>query len=206
MYITRLQLNRSRMAVLWVSNPYHVHQRLKMACDGDPRLLFRIEESADGVQILVQSHNTPHWEAAFEGFPVLASPPEYKSFDPQLTAGKVYRFRLLANPTVKKTVEEEGKDPRKTRLGLVREEDQIAWLRRKLETAGVEVLDCLIVPQGLQRSHKNPQRQDGMQTHLAVLFEGVLLTKDPYLLRQAIDSGVGSAKGFGFGLLSIAPM
>jgi len=37
------------------------------------------------------------------------------------------------------------------------------------------------------------------------LFEGVLLCTDPDKLRQAIINGIGPAKAFGFGLLSIAP-
>ena len=36
--------------------------------------------------------------------------------------------------------------------------------------------------------------------HLAVRFEGVLLVTNPDLLRTAIKQGIGSAKGYGFGL------
>jgi CRISPR system Cascade subunit CasE len=204
MYLSRLCLNRSRQATLWASNSYRVHQRLKIACEGDPRLLFRIEDSDMGTQILVQSHNQPEWQAAFADFPVLQIPPEQKLFDPQLETGRRYRFRLLANPSVKKTVESEGTKG-KTRQGLIHETDQIAWLKRKLETAGTEVQECIIAPRGLQRSRKNPFKEVQMQTHLAVLFEGILLVKDAELLKTALENGIGSAKGFGFGLLSLAP-
>lgn len=205
MYLSRLTLNRSRTAILWASNPYRVHQRLKLACNHDPRLLFRIEENERGVQILAQSVHPPNWQAAFADFPVLANPPESKPFDPVLQAGRQYRFRLLANPTVKKTVEEESKDLRKTRRGLTKEEDQQAWLKRKLQAAGAEVIACQIVPRGRQYSHKTPTKEEGRQTHLAVLFEGMLLAKDPAALAAALQNGLGSAKGFGFGLLSLAP-
>jgi hypothetical protein len=113
MYLACLRLNRSRRAVLWASNPYRVHQRLLIAYEGEPRLLFRIEDLNDGVQILVQSSLPPDWERAFADFPVLAEPPQYRSFEPRLSHGGSYRFRLLANPTVKKTVA--GKDePKKS--------------------------------------------------------------------------------------------
>ena len=40
--------------------------------------------------------------------------------------------------------------------------------------------------------------------HLAVRFEGVLQVVDPVAFQQTLRRGIGSAKGFGFGLLSIA--
>ena len=196
MFLARLRLNRSRTAVTWIANPYRVHQRLMMAFDGDPRLLFRIDESTEGAQILVQSQTEPNWGASFSGFSVLACSPEHKPFQPCLEAGRRYRFRLLANPTVKR----DGK-----RLGLLREEDQRAWLVRKITDAGAELLGCTVSPHGLQRSGKNPYKEAAAQTHLAVLFEGVLRVTDPTLMTAAIENGIGAAKGYGFGLLSLAP-
>lgn len=40
---------------------------------------------------------------------------------------------------------------------------------------------------------------------LAVRYEGVLEVTDPVRFRDTIAAGVGPAKGFGFGLLSVAP-
>lgn len=196
MFLSRLRLNRRRAAENWVANPYRVHQRLMMACDGDDRVLFRIDETDTGTQILVQSRTEPDWAASFGGLSVLAGEPEHKAFQPRLEAGRLYRFRLLANPTVKR----DGR-----RLGLLREEDQRAWLARKLAEAGGELSGCVVVPQGFQRSRKNPREDDDAQTHLAVLFEGVLRVADPMRLTEALENGIGPAKGYGFGLLSLAP-
>lgn len=205
MYLTRLNLNRTRIAVLWSSNPYRVHQRLLLGCSNDPRLLFRIEqeeENHDG-QILVQSHTLPDWMPAFADFPVLACPPETKSFEPKLTAGMVYRFRILANPTVKKTVMRQD-GPTKTRLGLMRENAQLEWLTRKLTDAGAKLVGCSIQPTGFQTSNKGQAKDEGQQTHFGVLFNGELLALDPMKLTTALAMGIGPAKGFGFGLLSLA--
>jgi len=38
-----------------------------------------------------------------------------------------------------------------------------------------------------------------------VRYEGLLQVTDPHLLVEAVRAGIGSAKGFGFGLLSLAP-
>jgi CRISPR system Cascade subunit CasE len=40
----------------------------------------------------------------------------------------------------------------------------------------------------------------------AVLFEGELSVSDAARFRQALASGIGSGKAYGFGLLSIAPV
>jgi CRISPR system Cascade subunit CasE len=204
MYLSRLTLNTSRMAVLWISNPYRVHQRLRMAGGQDPHLLFRIEENPPGSQqILVQSQQEPDWDQAFQDFPVLSCRPEFKRFVPILKAGNSYRFRLLANPTTKRTIAAEG-EPKKVRLGLLNEDAQQNWLERKMGAAGCKVLTSRIVPQGFQHSRKNPAKDENRQTHLAVLFEGILQVEDATLLHNALETGIGSAKGFGFGLLSLA--
>ncbi len=204
MFLSRLRLNTGRIALHWAANPYRVHQRLSMACEGDPRVLFRIEEGADGPQILVQSHVEPRWEVAFADLKVLSRPPEHKQFGLDLQAHRCYRFRLLANPTVKKTVEREG-ERKKSRVGLFREEDQQAWLTRKLNSVGVRLMGVRTLSRGSQYSRKNPTKDSSLQTHYAVLFEGILEVIDPKKLEQAVESGIGSAKGFGFGLLSLAP-
>lgn len=64
--------------------------------------------------------------------------------------------------------------------------------------------------QGLTRQflkRDNPLSQDGISlkvTHLGVQFDGLLQVVDPARLLETIRDGVGSAKGFGYGLLSVA--
>lgn len=196
MYLSRLRLNRSRAAVQWSANAYRVHQRLRMAFGDEPRLLFRIEGGGDSpVEILVQSHTPPDW-AILADLRVLAQLPEHKKIEPRVPAGRRYRFRLLANPTVKR----EGQ-----RLSLFGTEAQQAWLGRKLAEAGAELLGAQASPLGLQRSSKGTAKNEGVQTHFAVLFDGWLEVKDPDKLRAAVETGIGPAKGYGFGLLSLAP-
>jgi CRISPR system Cascade subunit CasE len=67
--------------------------------------LFRIDPGRGGaVAVLVQSGAAPDWDYAFHnaGY-LLAAPPQVRSLDPCLTVGERFRFRLLANPTRKKT-------------------------------------------------------------------------------------------------------
>lgn len=205
MYLSRLTLNQTLRAQQWASHAYRVHQRLMMACDGDPRLLFRVDVGAAGraerpVTILVQSNVAPRWDMAFgEDFPVLERSPESQVYAPTLETGLRYRFRLLANTVVCRS--QEGKD-RGRRVGLLREDEQRAWLDRKLADSGLEPLDVTLLDMGMVRSRKG----DGspVQTHLAVQFDGIAQCTDAALLSSACASGIGPAKGYGFGLLSLA--
>ncbi|OQB26930.1 MAG: CRISPR-associated endoribonuclease Cse3 [Chloroflexi bacterium ADurb.Bin180] len=196
-YLSRLRLNQSRAALLWSANPYRMHQRLSMGSGHDPRLLFRLEEAQGSAQVLVQSQCQPDWAEVFVDLPVLAAPPEFKPLNLRLAAGMACCFRLLANPTVKRA----GK-----RLGLMREPDQRAWLERKLGEAGCQVLSLTVTPRGILRSRKGTGDEQGQQSHLAVLYDGVLQVLDPGALVSAVEAGIGSAKGYGFGLLSLAPL
>ena len=204
MYLSRLTLNRSRTALFWLSSRYRVHQRLMMACGNDPRVLFRIETDEQKPQVLVQTHNTPAWNTAFDEFNVLLHEPEHKVFNPVLVDDGLHRFRLLANPTAKKTFQKDDGEKHKTRLGIFKEADQIEWLKRKLSESGAELVHWRVNPRGMVYSHKNPQKDKQTQVHYAVLFEGILKVIHSEQLLQSLQTGIGPAKGYGFGLLSLA--
>ena len=197
MYLSQLKLKVNQVAIDWVHNPYWVHQRLAAACEGDPRILFRIEKVSGGPRIIVQSHFAPNWNSAFGDLPILREVPESRIFEPVLRDQTHYRFKLLANPIVKRNG---------SRLGLLEIEHQEVWLKRKLAEVGAEPVVLNVMPQGFQKSTKKIGDDGNVQTHLAVLFEGVLLVRDPVLLTRALASGIGPAKGYGFGLLSLAAM
>jgi CRISPR system Cascade subunit CasE len=195
MFLSRLLILKNRAGMNWLSNPYRVHQRLCMAGEGDPRLLFRIEETDAQNSILVQTRLLPDWQRGFRDLPVLAVPPEVKEVNLALAQGQRCRFRLLANPTLKR----EGR-----RLGLLQDHQQRAWLERKLAEVGAVPLGFWVVNRGLRQSEKNPLKETQAQVHVAVLFEGVLEVKAPQALVNGVLAGIGAAKGYGFGLLSLA--
>lgn len=196
LYLTCFEIDRSRLALGWLSNRYRVHQRLRMAYRDEPRLLFRVEELNGRTRILAQSSTMPDWQDAFGDFAVLASEPVVKALNLQrLEKGAFYRFRLVANPVVTRN---------KKRLGLFDEKDQLNWIGRQLERSGAVVKECFISQIGLERSEKNPAKEKHIQTHYAVEFNGVLQVEDPVALAGRIADGIGPAKAYGFGLLTLA--
>jgi CRISPR system Cascade subunit CasE len=218
MYLSRVILNpRSRQVQRDLSQPYQMHRTVMRAFPArealdDERVLFRVEDhpATHTPVLLVQSRTAPDWSWLGQGaaasylLEVAAPNPAVKLLHLTLSPGQVLSFRLQANPTAKKAVDIDG-EMRKLRVGLMREADQVAWLRRKLEAAGAELLSSRVTTLGTQRSRKGSGEEQRLQTHFAVRFDGVLRVHDQARLLGAVEAGVGSAKGYGFGLLSLAP-
>lgn len=123
------------------------------------------------------------------------------------------RFRLRANPTKKIHTTAENHTSGKKPTGLngtrkpLRQEELPEWIARKGIRHGFSVLEIRDQPDpvsGKEQIGWKPERQ--RLTHSAVLFEGVLEVTDADLFRVALWQGIGPAKAYGFGLLSIAPI
>jgi CRISPR system Cascade subunit CasE len=207
------------------------HHRIPRTADQG--VLFRKEpELRDGrVVVLVQSGLPPDWMQGTAGRVLRWHPPAVREVDFQPAAGDRFRFRIRANPTRR----EPGRGERDPKTGKPRDGRRVSvancgprkekarhtltaedgreptsseirhwlfrdWLRERLEDAGSTLSGCSVVDEGLLHD-----RRHGLQFQSA-LFEGVLQVEKPERLIPALQSGIGSAKGFGFGLLSLAPV
>ncbi len=204
MYLSQLLLNpRSAMAQRELASPYQMHRTILSAfpsadSGGPGRVLFRVEpEQADlGVRVLVQSAQRPAWDAVLAAHPgYLIAPPAVKEVCPMLPVGRPLRFRLRANATYRR----DGK-----RLGHMTEERQRQWLWRKAEAGGFRILGVLVRPEGMVRDRARPGEPPF--SWLSVLFDGVLEITDGARAHATLAQGIGSGKGMGFGLLSLAPV
>ncbi len=198
-------------------------------------VLFRgeVDEARGVVKVYVQSRIEPNWSVLDGLSDYLCADTdmpryEYKDIMPacrKIQSGQVLSFRLRANPT-KRIAEHEDK-MRGKRVELISEKAQIAWLTRKgqgseegvpgaFELLMKEVKDekgeIRLVPrvnaccEGKQIGWKRDGTRGHATTHLAVLFEGLLRVKDTDAFLETIVGGIGSAKAYGFGLLSVAPV
>jgi len=232
---TGVDPDRPRPGRQWLHNIYHVHQRLCMAFpsaaqkDGDreflkpfvpdgfthvhgPRsekqaFLFRVDPQPGGNPvILVQSALKPDWDYAFHnaGF-LLAATPEVKELDPSFRKEQPLRFRLVANPT-RKIDTKSGPDGRRRngRRVPVKYEKLPEWLDHQGERGGfkVEANSCACQPGYV---YVGKPREAGNQRLFSVRFDGLLRVTDADAFRETLISGIGPAKAFGFGLLSVAP-
>jgi CRISPR system Cascade subunit CasE len=195
-------------------------------------VLFRADtdEPTGRVIVYVQSHVPPDWSFLSSLSDYLcadvASPnPACKDVAEayrQLQDAQVLSFRLRANPT-KRVGESSGGDNalKGKRVGLVREEEQLQWLIRKGKRCGFEILvkevrdrsgevhqipRVKVCPEGKQKGRKREGGHPREMTQLAVRFDGLLQITNADAFREALAYGIGPAKAFGFGLLSIAPV
>lgn len=223
MYLSRLILNpRSRQVRNELTDPYEMHRTV---CRAFPEGQFRAARSAEnstGVlfrvdlhprtripTLLVQSRQKPEWSFLLaerkdyllgdNELPLDAENPAIKQMNLQLRDGQVLAFRLRANPT--KRSKENAK-----RIALIGEEDQHDWLKRKLEAAGAALVSVNIANEQFRHgklfTEKNKEKR---LNFLSVQFDGILQVKDSNSLVDSVFKGFGSAKGLGFGLLSLAP-
>ena len=126
-----------------------------------------------------------------------------------LKSGQRFRFRLRANPCVTRN----GK-----RLGLLRLEEQEAWIERKGRQHGFSLPQLA----SFDLSESSRERIDvrisqeqmlGGKQHsgnairiFSVLYDGFLSVTEPERFRDALQTGIGHGKAMGLGLLSVAPM
>ena len=211
MYLSKLTFrNNSVKARRLIASPYQLHKAILRAFPdaidgGMGRVLFRVDHSgeSDNSYLLVQSEKKPDWQKAEWLLDCLADQPQTKPFQLNPRKGQVFYFRLLANPTVKRRKNDSL--PSK-RLGLLREEDQIAWLRSKAEKGGFSLLSCTATAKEMVKDIKENGAAVHRLTLLSVCFEGVLVVESTEKFLETMRSGIGSAKGLGFGLLSLAPL
>jgi CRISPR system Cascade subunit CasE len=208
MYLSRIILNQgSTVSRRALSSLFEMHRSIWKAFPdkddgGTGRILFRVEpvNPKKPIVILVQSEIMPDWNKVLLGF--LDSFEGPKEYNPQIQPGMELRFRLKANPTARRTLKNNNdKDsPITKRVGLLREEEQKDWLIRKAQLSGFTLIDYRIQSSGDYKCRKN-----GMElSHHFVDYEGIIKVTDLELFKVALKNGIGSGKGFGFGLLSIA--
>jgi CRISPR system Cascade subunit CasE len=193
-------------------NFYEVHRQLWQLFPYQPQarrdFLFRVEgvQPGQGLIVLLQSGQALKTQ---EDTRVLASKP----FAPVLSAGKQLRFRLRANPVrtihdqEQGRVQQKGRDAGKLkhcRVPLLKEDQQRDWLQRKL--ADTACLDNVLMQQEAPLYfHKGDGGKRVEGKIQSVLFDGSLTINDGDGFVALLSQGIGPAKAFGCGLLSIAP-
>jgi CRISPR system Cascade subunit CasE len=185
-------------------NPYEIHRALWRIFPEDTRaqrdFLFRVEQPEKGqAEILMQSDRQP--EISTKTARILA----FREYPLSFHVGQRLRFLLVANPV--KTINDElGRinadgEPKKCRVPLIREEEQRSWIERKFQPA--ISLEALIIGSAVPLRFRKT-REDRAGKVQPVVFQGIMKVEDPEALVGLVRDGVGPAKAFGCGLLSLA--
>lgn len=219
MFLSRLRLHPRDLAVLRdLGDVAELHRSVMRAFpphDGpEPRralgVLYRRELHVTAPTLLVQSRDLPDWDALPEGY-ILER--EVREASPVLAAGqsgRVLRFRLVANPSRKSAAHRPDEPPpsNSRRVALTGETERHEWLKTRGERAGFTLcgtgthdgvrLESLPPLLGGRRAGK-----PGLYVR-PVLFEGLLEVVNADAFRAAVQEGIGPAKAYGCGLLSVA--
>jgi CRISPR system Cascade subunit CasE len=128
---------------------------------------------------------------------------------PEFLKKKYYRFDLRANPTRKVTkLDDEGnKTKNGKRVALLKPEELRGWLERKAGDSGIRLLNTpalVIDPAVSNPFFINKRNEKGL--HFSVRFTGAIEIIDQCKFENAFYNGIGSAKGFGFGMLMLKPI
>lgn len=200
--------------------------RLLYRCD------FHREIGASILYIL--SQQKPAWEKLDENYLLPSSRisnPQCAFYAPVAHHGSLWRFSLRANPTYKSTTQSVAGSRGKGRRLALRCEvcpawegtDKVGrcqslqrhrggsckqlylwWLGRKGQSGGFRLHKTDLLWEGLVVG-KPATEVNQPFSMLAVRYEGILEVINPQQFADIIRRGIGSGKGFGFGLLTIQP-
>jgi len=199
--------------------------------DSDARarlgVLYRIDTNkyTGRITVLIQSKIKPDWKLLPDQYLLgnreeslkIKEVPDVKDVIPSDTK---LRFKMRANATKKVTPDKSGNGKR---LALFNINDLAEWIAKKGELHGfaVESLSMTQATELFNGRHAPINRTTGKKSRLmhplnvsdpkkqtltffSTVFEGVLRVTDAVKFSEAVESGIGSGKAYGNGLLSIA--
>jgi CRISPR system Cascade subunit CasE len=221
MFLTRFQINPARRgARKLLSSPHAMHAAVRSSFanaedheSGGARTLWRIDTPATAtVHLYIVSPGRPDLTHLIEqaGWPTTTDTwdtRDYSRLLDTLADGQRWAFRLTANLTHSGRKTSDAKETQ--RFGYLRDSEQSDWL---INRAGRHGFAVATQADGLPNLRLRRQQQKstfrrgmGQVTLVTATYDGILDVTDAAALRRAMTSGIGHAKAYGCGLLTLAP-
>ncbi|MGC4962919.1 type I-E CRISPR-associated protein Cas6/Cse3/CasE [Gordonia sp. DT101] len=217
MYLTRMPINRRRRgAAKLLSNPEAMHAAVEasfapgMLTDAGARALWRIDSpAADEIHLYIVSPVEPDLSHVVEqaGWQTGAmwQTRDYRPVLDAVQEGRRFSFRLRANPVRSMRAENSARTKPVAHVSVAQQEQ---WLLQRavgngfVVTAGLQASPAVrVVDRGVMRFGKGGGRR---VTVAHATFEGVLEVTDAERLRRTLSCGIGRAKAYGCGLMTLA--
>ncbi len=208
MYLSRIALDDKRRETMRaLVSPQILHGAVESSLQSDrQRSLWRLDRLYDKTYLLLLSGQKPELSLINEQFGFFGEEgvQETKAYAPFLAAlkeGQAWRFRLSANPV--RSSPKEG--VRGKVHAHVTQEQQRQWLIKRAESNGF-LLDegSFDVVETKWLKFKKGEAKGTEVTLRAATYEGLLTITDTPLLKEALVNGIGRAKAYGCGLLTLA--
>lgn len=220
MYLTRFRINPARRgARKLLGSPHAMHAAVRAGFESTEayeqsgaRTLWRLDSAAPAaVTLYVVSPGQPDLTHLVEqaGWPTTTTweTRAYSQLLDMLEDKQRWAFRLTANPVHSGRHTQDSKQTQ--RYGYLREAEQTQWLIDRAQRHGFTVH---AQPDGTPnlKLHRRPtltfKRGQGTVTLATATFDGILEVAEVEAFRAALTGGIGHAKAYGCGLLTLAPV
>ena len=219
LYLSRLILNtRSARVQLANARASEMHKLLMTAFRGldsdtarrDVGLLYRLEGGGASEEqvLLVQSHAEPCWDAPSEAELVVNGGVDVKeigSIFGVMSEGRMLRFRVLLNARSRINISADIRGTNKINLDVP---DLVDWFGRRRGTLGFALSkggggEVQLDVSRRQLVSRGYNLDDAI---MGCMVDGVLSITDNEVFERTVREGVGRARTYGFGLLSLMPV
>ena len=209
MYLSRIALDVSRRETMKaLAQPNIFHGAVENCFSGErERKLWRLDNFNNKLFLLMLSGDIPDLMKIQEQFGYKSDEDgwevkNYINLLNRLETGQKWRFRLCANP-VRSVIENDGK--RGKIYAHITMKHQKNWLLQRSEKHGFQLeYDQFTVTRN-ERIKFRKNADDSKKISLSMVdFEGILRITDVSCFKQTLVNGVGRAKAYGCGLLTVA--
>lgn len=230
MYLSHIQLNPARRETARILSSPHVLHAAVLASFPDPsprasgRVLWRLDTAAHHTRLYIVSPEQPDLTHLAEqaGWPTLEGSWGVRPYGPllgRIENGQRYGFRLTANPVHSQRL---PAGLRGKVYGHVTVSQQEQWLLERQERLGLRIDDAQDPGSGLpfldadgaplkaltvtDRRTLTFSRRETSVTLRVATYEGLLTVTDRDAFVHALSFGIGRGKGYGCGLMTLAPV
>ncbi len=232
-YLSRIWMNPlRRQAQRFLRDPHALHAGVLGGLSRQPvteRVLWRLgADNAHRIELLVLTESTPSWEHLVEqaGWTAADEPQQvvrdYQPLLDRVQRGREFRLRLRANPVSTtrhpvKASKAQGarlsqERPRGVRVPHRSAPNQLEWFTSRIEHWGFELMTGAtgdVAVQLIRRDRLVFVRKSRGEQHRVVLatatFDAAVRVNEPEAVLHHLLAGVGPAKSYGCGLITLAP-
>lgn len=215
MYLTQFELNPARRgSKKLLGSPQAMHAAVLAGFpsarnDSAGRVLWRVDRAGPHCWLYIVSGDEPDLahlveQAGWPSFDTARTRPYGRLLD-SLEPGMRWGFRLTANPTRSTRI---GTATRSQRVGHVTVEQQLNWFLERAPSWGITLPKTDTGPAVVVRDRQTRVfSKAGQRVTLAMAtFDGELVVEEPRRLREVLTTGIGPAKAYGCGLMTLAPL
>lgn len=202
MYLTKIEMKLSDAAV---RSALKDAQKMHRLVSGffqmqrkEAEILYRCRERDLFVDLYMYSASPVDPDRVLPGMRLVAQR-DVTSWIESMQDGDIFQFQLVTFP-FRKVAETGAKNSR--RRALRTQVERFAWLNRKAEQGGFQILSAEESPAEKLTAYR-PDEVGGHLTVDAFCYTGLLRVSDVVQFRRTVCTGIGPEKAYGLGMLML---